>query len=145
MLTGIKLTGDEMRYIALFESITGAIAKDCIIDNKLNRIVFVVKPGNIGLAVGKQGVHVKALRRMIGKNVELVEYADNLNTFIKHAFAPAKVNELRVTDRPDGKKMVVVIIESKDKGIAIGKNGKNAEKTRFLVKRYFNIDNVVIR
>jgi N utilization substance protein A len=145
MATKIKLTGEEMRYIALFESVTGAIAKDCIIDDKLNRIVFVVKPGNVGLAVGKQGANVKTLKRMTSKTIELVEYADDLSTFIKHSFAPAKVNEVRITDRSDGKKMVVVMIESKDKGIAIGKNGRNAEKTRFLVKRYFDVDNVVIR
>ena len=145
MATKIKLTGEEMSYIALFESVTGAIAKDCIIDDKLGRIVFVVKPGNIGLAVGKQGANVKTLKRMTSKDIELVEYADDLSTFIRHSFAPAKVNEVRITDRPDGKKMVVAMIESKDKGIAIGKNGRNAEKTRFLVKRYFNVDNVVIR
>jgi hypothetical protein len=32
MTSGIKLTGTEMRYIALFESITGANVKDCIIN-----------------------------------------------------------------------------------------------------------------
>jgi len=145
MATKIKLTGEEMRYIALFESVTGAIAKDCIIDDKLSRLVFVVKPGNIGLAVGKQGANVKTLKRMISKDVELVEYADDLSTFIRHSFAPARVNEIRITDKPNGKKMVVAMIDSKDKGIAIGKNGRNAEKTRFLVKRYFDVDNVVIR
>ena len=145
MATKIKLTGEEMRYIALFESVTGAIAKDCIIDDKLSRLVFVVKPGNIGLAVGKQGANVKTLKRMTSKDIELVEYADDLSTFLRHSFAPAKVNEVRITDRPNGKKLVVAMIESKDKGIAIGKNGRNAEKTRFLVKRYFDVDNVVIR
>ena len=145
MATKIKLTGEEMRYIALFESVTGAIAKDCIIDDKLSRLVFVVKPGNIGLAVGKQGANVKTLKRMISKDVELVEYADDLSTFIRHSFAPARVNEIRITDKPNGKKMVVAMVDSKDKGIAIGKNGRNAEKTRFLVKRYFDVDNVVIR
>jgi len=28
--------------------------------------------------------------------------------------------------------------------VAIGRNGKNAERTRFLVKRYFQIQNVSI-
>ncbi len=54
------------------------------------------------------------------------------------------VREVRVSERTDGKKMAVVTINPKDKGVAIGKNGKNAERLRFLAKRYFNIQNVSI-
>jgi N utilization substance protein A len=43
-----------------------------------------------------------------------------------------------------GTKMAVVTINPKDKGIAIGKNGKNAERLRFLAKRYFDIQNISI-
>jgi N utilization substance protein A len=43
MSTGrIKLTGDEMKCIALFESITGATAKDCLIDEKAERIIILI-------------------------------------------------------------------------------------------------------
>jgi len=35
-------------------------------------------------------------------------------------------------------------VEPSDKGAAIGKNGKTAERTRLLAKRYFCIDNVII-
>jgi len=35
-------------------------------------------------------------------------------------------------------------VDPKDKGIAIGKNGRNAERIRFLAKRYFDISNVSI-
>lgn len=104
MSSKIRLTGDEMRYIAVFENVTGAVAKDCIIDGKLNRVIFVVKPGDIGLAVGKQGSHVKTLRRMIGKDVELVEYAENITGFIKNSFAPAQVKEIRVTGGPTARR-----------------------------------------
>src|SRR3972149_2236988 len=51
---------------------------------------------------------------------------------------------LHVTERTDGKKIAVVTVNPKDKGIAIGKNGKNAERLRFLAKRYFDIQNVSI-
>jgi N utilization substance protein A len=43
-----------------------------------------------------------------------------------------------------GKKMAVVTVNPKDKGVAIGENGKNAERLRFLAKRYFGIQNVSI-
>jgi transcription antitermination factor NusA-like protein len=38
----------------------------------------------------------------------------------------------------------VVEVESRDKAIAIGKNGKTIDKTRLLAKRYFHIDHVII-
>ena len=47
----IKLTSEEMKYMALFESTTGATTQDCVIDEKLGRIIFVAKPGDMGLAI----------------------------------------------------------------------------------------------
>jgi len=143
-MTGIRLTSDEMRYITLLENVTGATANDCIIDNKHDRIIFIVKPGDVGLAVGKRGSRIKLLMRMVGKDIEIVENAENPVDFIKNSFSPARVKEIRITERLNGKKVAVVKVENRDKGVAIGKDGKTAERTRFLVKRYFDIDNVVI-
>jgi N utilization substance protein A len=144
MALKIRLTGDEMRYIALFESITGTVANDCIIDDKRERIILVVKPGKTGLAVGKHGSRIKMMRRMVKKNIEVIEYADDPVEFIKNSFAPARVKEVRITERLDNKKVAVVAIDYRDRGIAIGKNGKTAERTRLLARRYFQIDNIVI-
>jgi N utilization substance protein A len=38
----------------------------------------------------------------------------------------------------------MVTVETKDKGIAIGKNGQNIKKIRFLAKRYFALETIVI-
>jgi N utilization substance protein A len=142
--TGIKFTSREMRYIALFQSITGATVKDCIVDNDLNRIIFVVKEGNIGMAIGKKGKNIHTLEKMTGKKHEVIEHSDNPAQFIKNALKPAKVDEVRITERMDGKTIAVISVNPKDKGVAIGKNGRNAERIRFLAKRYFQIQNVSI-
>lgn len=144
MSSGIKFTSNEMRYIALFESITGATAKDCIIDEELNRIIFIVKDGHLGIAIGKKGKNIHLLEKMTGKKHEIIEHADNPAQFIKNALKPAAVKEIRITERPDGKTIAVVSVNPKDKGVAIGKNGRNAERIRFLAKRYFQIQNVSI-
>ena len=145
MTQKIRLTSNEMSYIALFENVTGAVATDCIIDEERDRIIFVVKPGDVGLAIGKHGSRIKLVKRMVQKDIEIVEYADNAEAFIRNSFAPARIKEIRITDRLDNRKVAVVTVENKGKGIAIGKSGKTAERTRFLAKRYFQIDNVVIR
>ena len=54
-MPNIKLTSDEMQYIAIFESITGATTRDCVYDEHMNRLIFLVKPGEVGIAVGKNG------------------------------------------------------------------------------------------
>lgn len=144
MSSGIRFTGREMRYIALFESITGATAKDCVIDDELNRIIFIVKEGDIGAAIGKGGKNIHLLEKMTGKRHEIIEHSENPAQFIKNALKPARVNEIRITERPDGSTIAVVSVSPRDKGVAIGKNGRNAERIRFLAKRYFQIQNVSI-
>jgi len=144
MSSGIRFTSREMRYIALFESITGATVKDCIIDDVLNRIIFIVKEGEVGIAIGKGGKNIHMLEKMTGKKHEIIEHSEKPAQFIKNALKPARVNEIRISERTDGKTIAVVSVNPKDKGVAIGKNGRNAERIRFLAKRYFQIQNVSI-
>ncbi len=144
MATGIKLTSKEMRYIALFESITGASVKDCILDEEANRAIFIVKEGDVGMAIGKGGKNIHLLERMTNKRHEIIEHSDEPGQFIRNALKPALITEIRITKKPDGKSIAVVLVNPKDKGVAIGKNGRNAERIRFLAKRYFQIENVSI-
>src|SRR5256712_6878724 len=137
----IKLTSEEMKYMALFESITGATTQDCVIDEKLGRIIFVAKQGDMGLAIGKGGKNINTLRRMTSRQIEVVEYAETPEQLIRNSLAPAKIKEIRVTDRPE-KKIIVVEVDPKDKALAIGKNAVPIDKTRILVKRKFDIDQV---
>jgi N utilization substance protein A len=139
----IRLTSDEMRYIALFESITGATANDCVIDDDNDRIIFVTKKGDMGLAIGKGGKNINTLRKMVGRYVEVVEHGDTADDLIRNSLAPARIREIRITEKPE-KKIVVIEVEPRDKALAIGKNGRTIDKTRMLAKRYFQIDNVLI-
>ena len=143
-MSKIRLTSDEMGLIALFESISGAQCKDCIIDGKGDRLIFVVKEGNVGAAVGRNGSHIKLLRRLTGKQVEIIEYAEDPSSFIVNSLAPAKVKEVRITEKTDGERMVVVAVDPRDKGMAIGKNGRTIERTRQLARRYFDIAQVIV-
>jgi N utilization substance protein A len=144
MSTGIKFTNTEMKHIALFESISGASVKDCIVDEEHGRVIFIVKEGDIGAAIGKGGRNIRLLEKMTGKKHEIIEHSEDPVQFIKNVLKPAVVKEVRITKRSDGKTIAVVTVNPRDKGVAIGKNGRNAERLRFLVKRYFQIQNVSI-
>ena len=144
MLSNIKITENEMKYMALLENMTGATIVDCIIDEEGETIILAVKKGEVGLAVGRGGEKINRFRRMTNKHVEVFEYIDDPEKFIRNALKPARVKALRLVDRVDAGRIAMVNVETKDKGIAIGRNGQNIKKIRFLAKRYFNLDTIVI-
>ena len=139
-----KLTSDELSMLSMFQGMTGATARDCIVDEKLNRVIFVVAKGQMGLAIGKDGVSVKKIERAFRRPVEVVEWADDVEGIIRSALGPKYVQEVRVGDRLDGTKGVVVVVDYRKKGAVLGIGGRNAEKVRLLVRRYFGIGNVQI-
>ena len=80
----IKLTSDELGLISLFQSVSGATAKDCVVDSKEERIIFLVGKGEMGLAIGKGGASIKNVERLVGKPIELVEDCDDPKDFIRN-------------------------------------------------------------
>ncbi|MCD6488665.1 MAG: NusA-like transcription termination signal-binding factor [Desulfurococcales archaeon] len=139
----VKLTPEELRYMALLHELTGVHVRDCIIDDEFNRIIFVVNPSEVGQAIGPRGINVQRLRKILGRNIEIVGYSEKLEEMIRFVLIPARVRDVRIVTR-GGKKTIYVSVEPSDKGIAIGKNGKNVARARLLLGRYFGIDNVVI-
>jgi transcription termination/antitermination protein NusA len=144
MTEKIKLTPDELRLISLFQSITSASARDCIVDDKMERVIFIVNKGHMGLAIGKGGATIKQLQNVVAKKVELVEYSDNASEFIRNILNSEMVNDIKINQRSDGSKQAVVFVDPKRKGVVVGREGRNAEKARLLAKRYFQISNVLI-
>jgi N utilization substance protein A len=144
MTEKIKLTPDELRLISLFQSITSASARDCIVDDKMDRVIFVVNKGHMGLAIGKGGATIKQLQNVVAKKVELVEYSDEASDFIRNILNSEMVKEVKINERSDGSKQAVVFVDPKRKGVVVGREGRNAEKARLLAKRYFQISNVLI-
>ena len=144
MPQSIKISTDQMRLISLFQNVTGATARDCIEDEKQDRVIFVVNTGKMGLAIGKGGMHIKSLQNIVKRNVELVEYDEDPAKFLTNLLNSKLVSEVKITTRPDGSKQAIVLVDPRKKGIVVGREGRNAEKARLLAKRYFNITNVLI-
>src|SRR4030042_4851835 len=103
MLNNIKITETEMKYIQLLQNMTGATIVDCIIDEEEDTIIFTVKKGEVGLAVGKGGEKIKRFRAMTNKQVEIYEYMAEPDKFIKNALTPAKVKASRPAGRQGGR------------------------------------------
>lgn len=144
MPQSIKLTTDQMRLMSLFQNVTGATARDCVEDEKQDRIIFVVNSGKMGLAIGKGGSHIKTLQNIVKRNVELVEYSDDPAKFLKNMLNAKLVSEVKLNKRADGTLQAIVLVDPNKKGIVVGREGRNAEKARLLAKRYFEITSVLI-
>ncbi|MBE0526009.1 NusA-like transcription termination signal-binding factor [Candidatus Thorarchaeota archaeon] len=140
----VRLSMDDMAMIARFEQITGAAAIDIIRDDEGERIIVVVREKQLGKAIGKGGINVRAASDAFGRAVDVVEIADTAEEFVKSALAPARVEGVKIIEHRDGNKVASVTVKNEDRGIAIGRDGRNVARARILVKRHFDLDNVVI-
>lgn len=144
MTQSIKLTTDQMRMMSLFQNVTGATARDCVEDEKQDRVIFVVNTGKMGLAIGKGGTHIKSLQNIVKKNIELVEFDEDPAKFLTNLLNSKLISEVKINKRTDGSKQAIVMVDPRKKGIVVGREGRNAEKARLLAKRYFDITSVLI-
>ena len=144
MTQAIKLTTDQLRLISLFQNVTKTTARDCLDDEKQDKIIFVVNEGKMGLAIGRGGSNIKSLQNILKRNVELVEYFDDPIKFLKNVLNPKYVNEVKLDTKQDGSLQATVIVDQGNKGLVVGREGRNAERARLFAKRYFDISSVQI-
>ncbi len=135
------LTEDSLRYITLFENITKTHVRDCM--ETEDKLVFVVDPGQANRAVGKGGEHVIRMKNTTGKNIQVVEYSDDPETFIKNVFYNYSVQSVVLENRGTIVHATVTV-DPKVKGRAIGKNGRNLKIARDLVSRHHNVQSIVV-
>ncbi|MDO5819493.1 MAG: NusA-like transcription termination signal-binding factor [Methanobrevibacter sp.] len=141
----IKFNANEIRFIALFESMTGAMVKDCILDNENTKVTFVVKNGDMGLAIGKGGSTVTKVKKAVGRGVEIIEYNEDPVQFIKNILSPAELKSIKIVEKGNDEKIAIVNTDSSNKRIAIGKNGINIERAKLLAKRQHEINNIILK
>ena len=141
----ITISEDDMRLIAQFENLTGAGARDCVVDEKFGRILFVINPGEMGLAIGKKGASVKKASDAFGKKVEVVEYNPDKVQFLRNCFLPVQIQTVTFEQNEEGDEVAYIEVQAEDRGLAIGKEGKNIIKAKKLAFRQFDLVNVELR
>jgi transcription termination/antitermination protein NusA len=122
----------ERRYIEELRILTRSVALDCIIDERFDRIIYIIKKGDMGLAIGKSGENIKKMQKVLGRKVEMVEFDENRDSFIRNIFKPADISEIFYHDE---KKIDILLKSKSDLGIVIGKGGCNIEKARMVCRR----------
>lgn len=78
------------------------------------------------------------MQNVLGRRIEMVEYAEEMNEFIANIFKPAGITRTEM-DNETG--IINVFVNKRsDLGIAIGKGGCNIEKGRLLVRRFYGFE-----
>ena len=136
----ITFDTDAIRMITLFENITGAPVKDCIIQK--DNVYFLVEEGKIGIAIGKNGNSVKNAENLIKKNIKIFEFTTDLNSFVKKLIPQA--TGIRVRNESE-RVIVEVKVDRKNKAMVIGREGKNLKIFKDLLTRNHKIDELMVR
>ena len=136
----VTLSDEERKLAALFEEKTEATVRDCVVDETYDRVIFLIKAGEMGKAIGAGGEHVQSVEQQIGRSIKLVEDADTPEDFVASALAPAAVYNVTISENND--RLAYVEVAQEDRGVAIGTDGKNIDAARLLAKRHHDIDDV---
>ncbi|MFC7166788.1 NusA-like transcription termination signal-binding factor [Halospeciosus flavus] len=139
----VTLSDEARQYIGAFEEETEATAVDCLVDDEFDRLVFVVKAGEMPKAIGEGGETVQHLEEEFGRDVELVEDAPTAEGFVANALSPAAVYNVTISEMGEEDETVAYAeVAHEDRGVAIGKEGRNIKAAKELAKRHFDIDDI---
>jgi N utilization substance protein A len=128
----VVIDNELLQTIAIVEKITHAHVDRCI--PKEEKLVFVVGKGDARKIVGPQGATLKKLESQLGKRLKIIEKVDEKQQFIRNAFLPLKIVEIKESD--DG---IVTLVgpDEKTKGLMIGAKAHNLRFLEKIVQQYF--------
>lgn len=141
-MADILFSNENMQYINVASKITNTDIIDCNIAD--DTLVFIVKKGQLGAAIGRKAKNLEKLRSLFKKNIKFVEFDEDKERFVQNLCKPYKVKT--ITFEEDGENVVAKIeVELSDKSKIIGKGGRNIELIRKLANRHHSIKDVQIK
>ncbi len=91
----------------------------------------------VGACVGMRGMRVQAIvQELRGEKIDIVEYSDDPEVFIRNALSPAKIS--RIIKNDDDKHLTIIVADDQ-MSLAIGKKGQNVRLAAKLVKLKIDI------
>lgn len=126
-------------YINTFENLTRTNVKDCFY-NKNNQLVFIVKEEQGRKAVGKNGMHIRKLERLLHKKIKIIEFNENICEFVKNVIYPLKSPEIKL----ENDTLIVKTDSTQLKALLLGREKANLKELQEIVGKYFSNIKVVI-
>ena len=143
---GIKLDINSLKLMTLFENATGARVKDYFELDGLR--YFIVLEGEMGKAIGRNGMNIRKLEGILNAKVKIAEYNQDMLEFIKNLLYPLRLHSAEEKDDvKDGKNIRTVYLEALDvktRGLIIGRNANALRNLEKAVQRYFKLDEIKV-
>jgi len=135
MILMVELTGDDLSMFSNFESITHVMPSDYL--NTESSIIFLVSADSLGKAIGKKAANIERLKVIFRKRVIIVADSDDPEMFVRNFFGNIQIFNTEIRDVM-GEKFILLTIDEKDRGIAIGRDGERIKAAKVFLKKKFN-------
>jgi len=122
-----------MRYLNLFEKITGVRTKNCFFYNNL--IIFAVPRGWVSRVIGEQGKNAKRISYSLGRRIKIVGLPENIKDverFISDIVSPLMFRSLEVTENE-----IIISANKEARAALIGRNKVKFLELKKIVEEYF--------
>lgn len=141
-MADIFFSNENMQYINMASKTTKTDIIDCTIAE--DNLVFIVRKGQLGAAIGRKAKNLEKLRSLFKKNIKFVEFDEDKERFVLNLCKPYKVKNINLENEGDSV-VARVEVELSDKSKIIGKGGRNIEIIRELARRHHSIKDVQIK
>jgi len=118
-----------------FEKITHVMPSDYL--STETSIIFLVSRDSLGKAIGKQATNIDKLKLVFRKRVVVVADSDDPEAFLRNFFGNIEIFHIEIRDIM-GEKAMLVTIDEKNRGIAIGRDGERIKAAKVFMKKKFN-------
>jgi N utilization substance protein A len=131
----VELNEDDLNIFSSFEKVTRVMPTDYI--STPTSIVFLVSQDSLGRAIGKKASNIEKLRRYFRKRVIVVADSDDPEGFLRSFFGNVTISDIE-SRNVMGEIAMIITVDEKDRGIAIGRDGERIKAAKALLKKKFN-------
>jgi len=122
----------NMRYLNLFEKITGIRTRFCFDYN--NYLMFCVPQPMISRAVGRRGENIKKIQDILGKRIKIVPVpkdSGDAELLIKSIVNPVTIGDVEVTENE------IIVSGGRNKAALIGRNKRRMIEMEKVTQGFF--------
>jgi transcription antitermination factor NusA-like protein len=125
----------EMRYLNLFESLTGVRTRFCFKYNE--NIIFCVPKQYVSRALGENARNIRKMSEILGKRIRVIAAprgVEDSEVFIKTIISPLTIKDFAIRDGE------IIIGGGKNKAALIGRNKRRFLEMQKVTQDFFEKD-----